>query len=471
MKRTWVGALLVGALALNACASDGDGDGAAPQQSPPDAAAAKVGFDSGFGRDGFAAVPMSTTDPDRITAVTVGRDGKVYAAGHLTRAGDQHMAVTRLGADGKPDATFGTAGVATVNASVGTTGEVARGVALQSDGKVVITGSAEHDATAAGDAAKDTDIVAARFDTSGKLDPTFGTGGIARFDLGTGRATSATAFTGDTSWGLAVLPGDKLAVFGTRLADGADRTDADYVLIGLTAAGALDPAFGTAGVTTVDLDNSGDTARTVGVHGNKLLATGYSRDGDGIVSPVLIRTSFDGKLDTAFGTGGVANHELLPGVAESYQFGVQGDSYVLAGYGRGADSTEKVDLIAYRFTANGQWDKTFGTGGLTRVDVAKDDDRGRDLAVLPDGRILVVGSGKETAAKVGPMAVLLSKDGAPVANFGNGGRVISDFGGPADSWYGVALSPDKKSAYLVGYKGTNATSGGNDDAVVGRITL
>jgi hypothetical protein len=37
--------------------------------------------------------------------------------------------------------------------------------------------------------------------------------------------------------GLETLPGDKLVVFATKLADGADRTDADYAVVGLTSSG------------------------------------------------------------------------------------------------------------------------------------------------------------------------------------------------------------------------------------------
>ena len=41
---------------------------------------------------------------------------------------------------------------------------------------------------------------------------------------------------------------------------------------------------------------------------------------------------------TTFGNGGIANNIVLPGVTESYQFAVQGDNYILAGYGRGEDA-------------------------------------------------------------------------------------------------------------------------------------
>ena len=75
------------------------------------------------------------------------------------------------------------------------------------------------------------------------------------------------------------------------------------------------------------------------------------------------------------------------------------------------------------------------------------------------------------ATNVNAMIFLASKDGKPEAGFGTSGYILSDLGGPADAWYGVAVSPDKKTAIVVGYKGVDATSGGNDDAVIARITL
>jgi uncharacterized delta-60 repeat protein len=389
------------------------------------------------------------------------------------QGGDQVLAVARIDASGKLDPTFGTNGYAVANAAVGgKTAEIARAIAIQPDGKIVIAGPAEHDPKATGDAAKDTDVAVARFDTTGKLDTTFGKAGIAVIDFGTGKATSSTAYVGDTSWGLGVS-GERVVVFGSKLAAGTDRVDTDYVLAGLTKTGVLDSTFGTGGTVTVDTKGNGvDNPRNLLVQSDgKIVATGYSRDGDGIVSPVLIRASATGQLDATFGTGGVATAKVLPGVAESYSVDQQGDDYVLAGYGRGPDATEKVDLIVYRFTGTGQWDSTFGTNGVTRVDIAKEDDRARDVIVLPDGRILATGSGKKTAANVDAMMTLLSKDGAPVTDFGTGGNILSDLGGPADAWYGVALSSDKKSVVVAGYKGTDTTSGGNDDAAVARLLI
>jgi uncharacterized delta-60 repeat protein len=473
MKRYWsllaAGAL---ALALVACGGGDDDDGGASSQDSP-ATATKLALDTAYGTSGIASVPLSASAHDRFMATTVGADGKTYAAGFVTQDGDQSLAVARLDATGKLDTSFGTGGIASVNAAAGgKTVELARSVVVQSNGKIVVAGPIEHDVTATGDAARDTDVAVARFDTAGKLDPTFGTNGVAKIDLGAGRITQGTTFVGDNAWGMGNLPGDKIVVFGSKLNDGpAFRTDSDFVVFGLTSTGALDTAFGQGGKVIVDQGESADNPRNVLVQPDgKIVATGYSNVG-GVVSPVIIRLSSAGVLDSSFGRNGVATAQVLPGVAESYALSLQGNNYVMAGYGRGADTTEKVDLIVYRFTANGTWDSSFGTAGLTRIDIAKEDDRARNVIVLPDEKILAVGSGKRTATDIDGMVVLLNKDGSLDTSFGEGGKLISNLGGPADAWYGVALSPDKKHVVVTGYKGTDANSGGNDDAVAARFTL
>jgi uncharacterized delta-60 repeat protein len=397
-------------------------------------------------------------------AVAIGSDGKTYGAGFILDGTDQMFAVARLDAQGRLDPTFGTNGVASVNVAVGgRTGELARAVAIQSSGKIIIGGPVEHDPTAAGDAGRDTDVAVARFDSAGKIDTTFGTNGVAKVDIGTGRITTGTTFAGDTSWGLGSLPGDKVVIFGTTLPAG-DRTDADFVLVGLTSAGQLDSSFGSGGKLIVDGDGnkSADNPRNLLVQPDgKILASGYSNIG-GVVTPLLIRTSSSGQLDTAFGRNGIAANQVLPGVAEAYSVSQQGDNYILAGYGRGADTAEKVDMIVYRFTGTGALDRNFGQQGLFRLDIAKEDDRARNVIVLPDQRILAIGSGKRDATDIQGMIVLLSKDGAPDASFGEAGHLIIDLGGPNDSFYGVAVSPDKKFVIVAGYKGVDPAGASND---------
>ena len=478
MKNRLLVGVAAGTLALAVVACGGDADtpsGAGSTSVPPTTAAAAgkaLALDTTYGTAGIAKLPLNAATNDRFMATAVAPDGKVYGAGFVTSGGDQAMAVARMDATGKLDTTFGTGGIASANvATGGGTAELARAIVIQSSGKIVISGPAEHDPTAAGDAARDTDYAAVRFDTTGKLDTTFGEGGIARIDITPGRIISGTSVTGDSPWGLGNLSGDKVVLWGTALPEDASRTDTDYVMVGLTAAGALDTSFGSGGKLWVDLENESGSPRNVIVQADgKIVASGYASI-KGVVQPVLVRMSAAGVLDTAFGKGGVATTKVLDGVTEAYSVSLQGNNYVLAGYGRGADASEKVDIVVYRFTPNGTLDTTFGTSGVTRIDVAKEDDRARNVIVLPDNRILAVGSGKKDAANINAMMVLLEQNGAVVTNFGESGHLISDLGGPSDAWYGVALSADKKFVYVAGYKGVDANSGGNDDAALARIAL
>lgn len=483
MRRRLITGLVVGLLVLGACSSDDDTPEASEAGGETTEAQKPTGLDAGFGQGGVLGLPLSPDAHDRLLAVANGPDGSVYAAGWTSPGGDNAMVVAKIGSDGKLDPAFGQAGIASVNVAVGgKTVEVARAVAVQSDGKVLISGPVEKDPKATGAAAKDTDIAVVRFDATGKPDPAFGKGGTARIDIGAGKAVGES-YVADNSWGMA-LSGGRVVVFGSSPA--ADRDDADYAIVGLTGAGVLDQSFGTKGITRVDVSEATDNARGVVVQSDgKLVFAGYSRSKEGVIDPVLIRTSPDGRLDSSFGKDGVGTASVVPGgVAEAYGVALQGDTpggsgvspeikYVLAGYGRGASADEKVDMMSMRFNADGSWDKSYGTDGITRVDIADDADRGRNIGVLPDGRILIVGSGSPQAGAVDAMIVLLDKDGKPMSKFGTDGRVLSDLGGPGDAWFGITQAADDKSVTVVGYQGANpeATDGTKDDAAVARIAL
>ncbi len=487
MNRLVISALITSTLVLSACADDDDdltASGSSPSAADtPSATPTPTGalLDSAFGTAGIVKAALVSGAKDRFNAVAVGKDGKIYAAGLTSEGPDQKIAVARFSTSGTKDTTFGDGGVASVNVSPNTNTdpttqlEQARSLVFLEDGTVVAVGTAEHDAKATGEAAKDTDVVAVAFDSAGKPVSDFGTDGVARFDVGTGHEISEdgeAAWVGaDQGYGSAALPdGDGLVIFGVTTA-GADREDTDFVLLGVDDDGELDDDFGDDGVLKIDREQA-DNARHVQVVGDKLVATGYSRYSNGdkeTVQPVLIRTSLDGELDKTFDDDGIATHDGLGAVAESYQFGVQGDKYVLTGYGK-ANDADKVDLIAYRFTNDGEFDTTFGENGVTRIDITGEDDRGRNLAVVGD-RIVYVGSGKVDGSNQEAMVVVLDKDGKRDTAYGADGVILTDLGTPGDAWYGVAVAPDGKTVYLAGYTNISNDSVTADDAVLGRLTL
>ena len=438
------------ALAVAACGSDG--------ARPPTAPQAGAGAGGQLTYDAVQTVAVSPSEHDRFLGAVYDSTNRLYAAGFVGAGADQQMAVTRFNDGGGLDTGFGTNGTATVNvAKGGKAVELARGVVVQNDGKVVIAGPVEHDPAASGDGAKDTDIALARFDSSGRLDPAFGTAGVVKLDLSTGVA-EGTAFRGDTVWGLVKLAGDKLLVVGSQVAPG--RTDADFAVVRLNADGTKDTAFGIAGTTLVSVgpDVSEVPKTAVELKDGKVVVAGYASVA-GVVSPVLFRLTTAGTLDPSFGDAGVAVRPVLANVGEAYSVALAGNRFVTTGYGK--DTAEaRVDLIANGFTLDGALDRSFGTNGTTRVDVAGEDDRGRNLVALPDGRAILVGSGKPTGSNLDAMVVTLAANGSQT------GRKLYDVGGPNDAFFGVALSPDGKRVAVVGYLGRETNGSEKDDGAV-----
>lgn len=429
-----------------------------------------LALDPSFGVAGITRVSMSP-EADRFVAVASGADGISYGAGFTTTTGDQAMAVARFDDNGDLDTGFGQNGFASVNVTAGgKTGERASGAGVQSDGKIVLAGPVEKAAAAADGAPGDTDIAAVRLDQNGAPDPTFGENGIARIDLGAGRLVEED-FVGDTMYGVTVLEDDKVLLVGAKLRDGPDETDRDLAVVRLTEDGELDAAFGENGIFVLDIEDGNESPRqAVELEDGTVVISGYTGNLEGVVVPVLVKLDDSGELVEDFGDGGIASAELLPAVSEAYEVGRQGDDFIITGYGRAAEG-EKVDLIAARFTGEGELDEEFGEDGLVRIDIAGEDDRGRDLVVLDSGNILIAGSGKPSAAQMNGLLVMLTPDGELEESFGRDGIYQVNLGGRGDSFFGITLDEDESAATVVGWSGPDVAQGGNEEGVIARIAL
>jgi uncharacterized delta-60 repeat protein len=492
MTRT-TGALLAAALSLASAAGT--------------ARAAGLDTVDSFGHGGVAITPLAPAAQDRFLAVTPAAGGGTYAAGFVNVGGtDNAMAVARIDSNGDLDPTFDGDGVAPVNVVTGPfaappagaapTGaaELARGVAVQSDGRIVVSGPAETATSPAPLDSRDIDVYVSRLHVDGSLDTTFGEGGTRRIDLSSGDSTGDTIVT-DQAWGLNVLADDKIVVTGGRGTDIAarpGRTDRDLALIQLTADGDLDPAFSGGGggpgvsvfgATAGGRDFSENARQAVVQPDGRIVAAGYGSlpesspgAGDDLTNrPILGRVLPDGTLDATFGRGGVAAAEVLgpkPAGGEAYDIGLQSDGrLVLTGYG--SRTGGPPDLIAYRFNADGTWDRTYGDGGATVYDRAGLEDRGRDLVVLPDDRTLVVGSTAPSAVAGTPqlnaLLYMLEPDGRPDASFGAGGAISVHLGGPSDAFFGSTLLPGGRKVVAAGYRGASPNAG--DDAALARVDV
>ena len=160
-------------------------------------------LDTSFGLSGKVFTAIGTNDV--AYAVAIQPDGKIVAAGSSLILSNNEFAVARYFPSGARDQLFGTGGAAT--ALVGTNADQVRAIQIQPDGKIVVAGIAT-------DSTGTNHFALARFTTNGALDANFGSGGKLTTPFATGSVDgaygmgirpdgkiSAAGFTGQTSGG------------------------------------------------------------------------------------------------------------------------------------------------------------------------------------------------------------------------------------------------------------------------------
>jgi uncharacterized delta-60 repeat protein len=262
---------------------------------------------------------------------------------------------------GDLDRSFGMDGKVTVDfAGSG----LARAMVVQ-DRKLVAAGVAFSSET--GD-----DFGLARFNSSGGLDRSFGTGGKVTTDITpSGSPDEANALIQQAD-GRLVAAGVTLGPIGVF----------DFALARYSPDGALDPSFGTGGIVSTDIAGSSDYARALIQQADgKLVAAGVAPTQTGS-SFALARYHPDGTLDASFGTGGTVTTDLIGGANALV---VQADGKLVAAGVAGND------FGLARYNPNGALDASFGIGGTVTTDFASDSDAAFALAVQADGKLVAAG--------------------------------------------------------------------------------
>ncbi len=157
-----------------------------------------------------AMIRLDALGPRYSRALLVDAQGGVLVLGMSGSA----IQIARVSGDLVVDASFGTAGVATLDVTMPPSSEYdesveARGLALQADGRIVVAANYEYDLGEDGTLEEAT-VLVARFAANGTLDPSFGSGGTVRVPLAAGAAVSRIA------------QGDGLTVTSGRIVVGGD---------------------------------------------------------------------------------------------------------------------------------------------------------------------------------------------------------------------------------------------------------
>jgi uncharacterized delta-60 repeat protein len=126
-------------------------------------------LDSSFGQNGLRQLSLKGYENDSAYAVVLQPDQKILLAGNSSNGRNLTFAVARLNRDGSSDKSFGDDG--STLQSIGAISDIAYGMALQKNGKILLVGGSYDVA--------DFDVAVARFNSDGNPDLTFGKQGVS----------------------------------------------------------------------------------------------------------------------------------------------------------------------------------------------------------------------------------------------------------------------------------------------------
>jgi len=183
---------------------------------------------------------------------------------------------------------------------------------------------------------------------------------------------------------------------------------------GWAASGDLDPSFGDGGRATAAFGAGSGGNDVVIASDGSIVVAGWI---EGMVA--VMRFAPDGVLDGGFGDGGATWIPLGHQGDEANAVAIEPNGKIVLA---GTDSRER--FVVARLTAAGALDPSFGGNGVVRTRI---DDRFReanDLAIQPNGRIVVVGwSGGDWTPRFALVRYL--PDGRKDLSFGDRGRVVT----------------------------------------------
>ena len=211
----------------------------------------------------------------------------------------------------------------------------------------------------------------------------------------------------------------------------------NFALVRFNSDGSLDAGFGDAGWVTTDFSGWTDIGRAVTLQEDgKIILAGYSTFGYG-GGIALARYNPDGSLDLGFGSGGLV---ALDNNAGAGAVTLQEDGKIVVAGDIEDYPTE--DFALAHFEADGTPDFDFGSGGLVSTDFSGGLDSAHDVALQPDGEIVVV---REFDNGANPDIALAryNANGSLDLSFGGGdGKVTTDISAGYDIGEAVALLPD-----------------------------
>ncbi len=209
---------------------------------------------------------------------------------------------------------------------------------------------------------------------TGSHDLSFGTNGKVITPISAGN---------DIPYAIKVQQDGKILVAGSAI-----HTTDDIVLVRYNTNGSLDASFGTGGKVIVDYGGNEIINSMVLQPDGKIVLAGRYSSGTSY-HMLAARFNPDGSLDPGFGGTGIAHYNLGQNSLATSMVQQANGKFVLAGIIE--EPNPLMDIALLRLNADGTRDDGFGVSGLVQTNIGTLIDEANDIAIQPDGRLVIVG--------------------------------------------------------------------------------
>jgi uncharacterized delta-60 repeat protein len=364
-----------------------------------------------------AGIGIATNSSFSVTVngMVVDTSGNAFIVGTAMSATSPVFSavVYKLNASGELDNTFGIGGVKTLTLTHDFQG---RAVAVQSDGKVIVTGQSNNS------------LVAVRLTAAGAPDTTYGSGGYATVSLG-GQVPFVSAMTLDSN-GRAVVVGSALPTSSLYRV---------LKLVRLTTSGLTDGTFGTSGVATLAHTSQDRVGKALRILPSGSIVVG-GVDGTTTTRGFLCQFSATGYLWTTFGNTGNGIAQTPTTMASVVDVGIETSGRLVA---LGQASTGG-DIAVARMTSFGVLDSTFSGDGLATFSVGTQGAIAAGMSLRTADRRIFIGCTALNSGSQDFCLLRVSPDGALDSGFDEDGVAIHSVGSGFDSVSAISLQSDGK---------------------------
>jgi uncharacterized delta-60 repeat protein len=457
--------------------------------------------DSTFDGDGKVLTSLGSGF-QTAQAVLVQRSGlfssRIIVAGYVFEGSQSKFAVVKYFLGGTPDNVFDMDGIVTT--PIGAANSFGQAALFQS-GRILVAGYVQT-------GNNNNDFAMVRYNlSSGLLDTTYDDDGIKTQDVaereayaqdvviqpdgksvvvgyssdGDSRQAAAIARynsdgTPDTTFGelgkllpfvsaltseasaVAIQPDGKIVVAGSA----STNDNSDFMVLRLLENGTLDDSFDGDGIAMTQIGTSTDVAYDVTLQPNgRIVAVGSSHNGTD-TDFAAVRYHTNGSLDMSFDGDGKATTAIASGDDDAASVAIQPDGKIILA-GTGTFTGPRFAMI--RYNTNGTLDNSFGSFGRVATEVGVVS-RGFGMALQPDGKIVVGGVAAVSQTEIDMALLRYLTNGFPDNSFSGDGQVTTAIGLASEFGHAVALQPDGK-ILLAGFAAIGAD---NEFAIVRYLT-